>query len=89
MPKAPLERTGDLHLVGVRVPLDVQMIFTVAAAGYGVSLQDLLRPVLEKEAERLRKVPEIETMLRAAAELRARGAGKLARISAVDAGPES
>jgi hypothetical protein len=69
-----------LHLVGVRVPEDVQTVFVVAAAGYGVSLQDLLRPVLEREAERLLTVPQVRTMVRAAAELRATENGKLAAL---------
>jgi hypothetical protein len=74
---------GDLHLVGIRVSSETQATFEAAAAGYGRSLQDLLRPLLEAEAERLRQVPEIATILRAAAELRARESGKLQRLGKV------
>lgn len=63
-------RTEPLRQLGVRVPDATNVVFTVAAAGYGISVQELLSPVLEAEAARLQQIPEVGRMVREARKLR-------------------
>jgi hypothetical protein len=71
MPKTGSKLVADRRrLVGVRVEPETHLVFVMASAAYDMSLQDLLLPLLEKEAKRLRSVPEIAKMTKAAGRLR-------------------
>lgn len=73
MPEPEGKKGAQLRLVGVRVDSRTHAIFAMAAAAYDLSVQDLLEPVLVEEGRRLSAIPEIQTMVKAAERLRARG----------------
>lgn len=70
-PKRP-DAVRDLRAIAIRVSPHASDVFDIARAAYGHrSLQDLLRPLLEAEAQRLSEIPQIREMLAAAQTLRA------------------
>ena len=79
------EQSRDLRAIAVRVPPEVWNVLDAARMVKGYrGLQDLLRPVLETEADRWSKVEEVKTILRSVKEYQAREEAIRSEPSATD-----